>query len=375
MGSEARPPDQCQRRRIKTNLKNPHVRSRLPAAIVLALLAAGAVVAWRLMSCADCAVPYGVCRTDVTGMRIWYPTSEPARLTQLWSKFRMEPHCHDAALAQAEQPFPVLLYFGGWPGTEVNNVELIQALVETGYVVATRIYPPSSERPMDFSSQAAYEDTLLRADKQVRALAGDATTLVDRLIALNAGQPASVFSGRLATTEIGILGYSFGGAVAAQAAWTEPRIKAVLNIDGWSFGDAAVHGVRQPYLMISDDTPIPGPADLTSADLNHRFTSWLTKQDFYRLLHNFPLNGGVFVTVRGTQHADFSDRGRRSRWRDALGLPADRAGRVQMLLRTYTVTFFQGALRRIKSPLLEGPSAQFPEAQLRRWDGTKEGGA
>jgi len=307
-------------------------------------------------------------------MRIWYPVSAPARLAQLGSKFRLEPHCRDADMAHAPQPFPVLLYFGGWPGTAVNNVELIQSLVESGYVVVTRVYPPSSERPMDFSSQAAYADTLLRADKQVRALASDVPMLIDRIIALNEGRPVSAFAGRLATTELGIFGYSFGGAVAAQAAWAEPRIKAVLNIDGWSFGDAAVHGVRQPYLMISDDTPIPGPADLTSADLNHRFTSWLTKQDFDRLLHNFPLNGGVFVSVRGTEHADFSDRGRRSRWRDALGLPADRAGRVQKLLRTYTVSFFQAALRGVKSPLLEGPSAQFPEARLRRWEGTKEGG-
>lgn len=349
-------------------LKKDHVRRIVPATIALALLVSGFV------SCSECEAPFGVCATDLATVRVWYPSPKPARFGRLWRAISLQPQCYDGRVAgPAQRSFPVLLYFGGWPGTSVSNFELIQSLARAGFIVVTRNYPPSSEGPMSFASEAAYEDTLARAERQVRALAGDAAALIDQVVSLNAPGVSAPFAGRLDTTRIGIVGYSFGGAVAAQAAWADRRIAAVVNIDGWLFGDAAIHGVRQPYLVISDDTPAPGPADLASTDAVHRYSSMLTRIDYDRILHNLPLNGGIFMVVAGTEHSDFADRGRRSRLWDALGLAPDRAARVQKLLRAYTIAFFQRALQGLSSPLLEGPSADFPEARLRYWQGTEQG--
>jgi dienelactone hydrolase len=352
-----------------------HVHRNVSRTIAITLLAGCALLVWRLLTSDDCAsCSFGVGMQDQADMRLWYPACSPSRLARVRAQLFLTPECPDAQVADAGQPFPVLLYFGGWPGTSINNVELIHSLVRSGFVVVARLYPPSAERPMDFSSNAAYQDTLLRAGTQVRALARDASALTDRVVALNAGRPESRFAGRLATSKIGIFGYSFGGAVAAQAAWSDPRISAALNIDGWSFGDAAIHGVRQPYLLISDDSAIPGPDDLVATDPVHRYTSILTKDDIDRSLHNLMLNGGLFVVLAGTGHGDFPDRGTASRLRDKLGLSVTHAGRVQQLLRAYTVAFFESVLRGADSPLLRGPSREYPEVRLESWKGTKEGG-
>ena len=336
-------------------------------AIAVVLVVGCVLLAWSLLTDThESYARFGVGVQDLADARLWYPSgAAPSRVARLKSLLAGSAGDQGAALAGNSAPFPLLIYFGGWPGTEINNVELIEQLAQAGFVVVARLYPPSAERPMDFSSNSAYEDTLNRANSRVRRLAQDATALLDRLEALNRGEPASRFAGRLALSKVGIFGYSFGGAVAAQAAWGDPRIRAVVNIDGWSFGESAVEGIRQPYLFISDASAPPGPQDLVSTDPEHRYKSLLNQLDTRRLLHNLDRNGGLFVVLQGTEHSNFGDRGRRSRAREVLGLPADHAGRVQKLLCTYTEAFFRSALLGEDSPLMHGPSKDYPEARLR----------
>jgi dienelactone hydrolase len=306
----------------------------------------------------------------------------------------LDADVRDVPPAVTGQSLPVLIYFGGWPGTGIDNRELIRALACQGFVVAARreqmVSEPQSvvrpqplshsraqsrpdsaagERPMDFSSAVAYEDTLRRADARVRKLAREAVALVDSLESLNRHDPTGRFTGHLDMSRVGILGYSFGGAVAAQAAWMDPRFQAVLNVDGWSFGDAAVEGIRQPYLFISDDTPLPTDANIASSDPVLRYTSMLTRADYPRLLHNLARNNGIFLQVAGTSHTSFVDRGKASRIGEMLGLacasPGGKLARIQRILRSYALAFFRTHLQGTASELLGGPSSQFPEVRFR----------
>lgn len=208
---------------------------------------------------------------------------------------------------------PLLVYFPGWPGTTVDNRILVQCLASVGYVVATFTYAPISPTlwpsglddgsfdqavPMDFSSAEAFQDTVNRAERGVRRRAADAVAFLDRLQHVLPGETGE---------NVGIFGYSFGGAVAAQACWADARFKAGLNLDGWHFGDAAQHGVRQPYLYLSDDTPLPTSADLDSDDPTRRFTASLTAEDQRRLSVNIRRHGATALRIRGTDHAAFCD--------------------------------------------------------------------
>lgn len=253
---------------------------------------------------------------------------------------------------------PVLLYFSGWPGTTIDNPTLIRALAARGFVIVSAIYPARAPgldpaayqrqrdeliRPMSFASEAAYQETLRRADARVRARAEDAVAILDMLTRFRSCDPANPLSDRLATDRVGIFGFSLGGAVAAEAAWLDRRFQAAMNLDGWHFADAAKYGVDRPYLWISDDTPLPGPADLASPDPETRYTALLNHEEHPAALASIRRLGGIVATISGTSHTDFSDealmslRRRFSFWRIS-------PQRVQQIIAGYAAAFFEAAL-------------------------------
>jgi dienelactone hydrolase len=340
--------------------------SSVAIAIALLVVACAWAVLLAMNSIQQAADEFGVGTTDLAEATLWYPVPLPSVVSRLKSAVSLGVDERDVPPATNGHPLPVLIYFGGWPATGIDNRELIRALVSQGFVVVAAKARDSSP-PMDFSSAAAYADTVRRAETRVRLLAGEAVALVDSLESLNKHDLTGRFTGRLDLAGVGIFGYSFGGAVAAQAAWMDARFKAVLNVDGWSFGDAAVAGIKQPYLFISDAAPPPTQADVASADPNLRYTSVLTRADYPRLLHNLARNQGVFLQVAGTSHGSFVDRGRSARIRAMLGLGASNGAaraRVQLILRSYALAFFRSHLQGIPSGLLNGPSSQFPEVHF-----------
>ena len=329
------------------------------------LLVFGTWITWRTAKLANRqAAEPGVGTAQLPQGRLWYPVAPPTVVGRLRAFFLPGEFQRDAALAATGPRLPLIVYFGGWPGTGIDNNELIRALVGEGFVVAATNAEPDAVEPMDFSSAAAYENTLRRADTRARLLARKAVDLIASLESLDRLDPQGRFTGRLDMSHVGILGYSFGGAVAAQAAWLDGRFRAVVNLDGWSFADAAVEGIQQPYLYISDDTPMPTAADLASSNPDRRYTSELTQNDQPRLLHNLARHAGIYLLLSGTNHSSFVDRGLLSRVREFFGFPPDSGTRVQEILRAYVPAFFRSRLQGVESPLLRGRVSRFPEVRF-----------
>jgi len=278
----------------------------------------------------------------------------------------------------AEGARPVLLYFPSWAGTEIENVFLTRDLVSDGFVVVTVRYPTAEEiakagfglrgEPigrMDFSSEQAFERTLALGDAKVRARARDASAVLDQLNDLNLQQ--GPFSGRLDLDRIGIWGFSLGGAAAAQAARIDPRIKAVANLDGWLFADAAKHGVAQPYLLMSDASPLPQPAELTTTDPVVRYTAILNQGDYDRQTAGLKRHGGYLLTIDGTTHVNFTDAATRSRFRRLTGGGALAAPRALTIIAAYLRGFFETHLLAEPSALFANAPPPFAEAHLQDW--------
>ena len=101
----------------------------------------------------------------------------------------------------------------------LQNRSLICELVSRGFVVASFQYPGELvARPMlYYSSEADFRHSVDLDDARARAYARDASAALDRLAVLNKGESDGRFAHRLSLERTGILGYSFGGAVAAQA--------------------------------------------------------------------------------------------------------------------------------------------------------------
>lgn len=279
----------------------------------------------------------------------------------------------EAPIAPSPRKFPVLVYSTEWGGTGIDNRHLIEELVSNGFVVAGVDYPGDStsamlRQPMDWSSPAAAATALRRADERVRTRAADARSVLDRLTALNARDPAGRFTGRLDLQRVGIFGLSLGGAVAAEACWLDTRFKAAMNMDGWLFSDVAVQGIAQPYLLATGDDSAPSAASLGSNDPWVRLQAQYTVVDGSRLEVNFRRHGGYLLVIPGAAHEDFSD----AAW-GLLRIPTLPGGsrpappHTAALVAVYTLAFFRKTLAGENSVLFDGSNTKQFGARLLRW--------
>jgi dienelactone hydrolase len=117
------------------------------------------------------------------------------------------------------------------------------------------------------------------------AYARDASAGLDRLAALHNGDSDRRFAHRLNLEQTGILGYSFGGAVAAQATRMDPRLEAAVNLDGRHWAEALQQGVAVPYMFVGEELLMPTQAMLASTDPAIRYEAIMDQIDY---THSWP---------------------------------------------------------------------------------------
>jgi dienelactone hydrolase len=220
---------------------------------------------------------------------------------------------------------------------------------------------------MDFTSEAAFADTVDRANRLVRERAQDAAAALTALAGLNAADPAGRLTHRLDLDRAAVIGFSLGGATAAEACWLDPRFKAAINMDGWHFADVLQHGVAQPYLVMSDAGAPTTAEDLASTDPLRRHTSTLNQRDADWYRRNVQLHGGLYLTIAETAHVNFSDEAFRSPIRHLTSAGPIDPRLASRIVATYATAFLRAALLGQASPLLDQGNRAFPEAQLQVW--------
>jgi dienelactone hydrolase len=283
-------------------------------------------------------------------VRLWYPTTEQGGSGNLVERF------------------PVLLYFPGWPGTGFQNLTLVRELVSQGYTVAAVRYaeptPGLLNRPMqDYSSDCAFQRSVEANNQRLRRNVEDAGRILDQL-ALDAEDPSHRLTGRLDVQRIGIVGYSFGGAVAAEVRRLDPRVKAAVNIDGRHWGTALQHGTPPPYLFIGEELLFPTTAALSSRVPATRYEALLDQIDYTNLAKHLREHGGIQVTIAGTTHSNFTDDSLRSPLLRLLrGGGSIDPSRALALLNEYVLAFFDQSLRGRASNLL-APAPSYTEVHV-----------
>ena len=294
--------------------------------------------------------------------RLWYPaTAAPGLRTapyqsgvaSLAGRYRDLVRTHalvDAPFASVPAPARLILCLPGWGGRRTDNTALAEDLASHGYVVAS-IDDPVPMGAMEFGSADAYAGTLSRSAAKAAKEARVVLQVLDGLAGLAAADPR--FDGRFVTDRVGVVGFSFGGTAGATAARLDPRIRAVVNMDGWLFGDAATQGVPVPYMMLNDDEQMPDKAALESPDPVTRYTAELNVADWQAQNRAVAQHGGYIVTLRGTQHNNFTDAAFRSPLRRLSGGGPVDPRRSEALMREYCLAFFDRILRGMPAPLLD----------------------
>lgn len=228
--------------------------------------------------------------------------------------------------ATIARPYPLIIYVPGWGGNRGESDVLLSDIASAGFVVAaaddiSRDPPDPATDPADevvrigefraFSAQdlAQFPEV---SERRTRLGYDKVARLIDALT-----QPTlRTMPFPIDASSIGVVGYSFGGAVAATALVRDPRVRAAVNLDGWVVDTPAASGVPRPLLALYARLDLhPSPASVSAATYH---VAELARRDFGVLLALSRSSAAEVRLIGGAEHGDFTDAryaGRWKRWR------------------------------------------------------------
>jgi len=304
-------------------------------------------------------------------VQVWYPAQvEPGARPdaymqhlpfQLSHLSLVRTHAYqDAPVSDTHSSYPLLIFSHGYIGLVEQNLTQMEELASHGYIVCSiahtyhaqaTVFPDGRVIPVDLSlskdflqgiptTQATYAEHL-------RIWTDDTLFLMDTLESLQAGEPDSIFVGKLDTAHLGVFGMSFGGVTAVHVCSLEPRCRAGISMDAGLPKDYAGRGVdsalEAPFMfMLNEGRAYTMRSALGAAE-----------------------NTAYGVIVRGTTHFNFTDLFLVSpvlRFTKAFG--SIDGVRMIKIINDYTLAFFDKYLKGKTSPLLDGPSPDYPEVKF-----------
>jgi predicted dienelactone hydrolase len=301
-------------------------------------------------------------------VRVWYPaqimTGDKAAPLMEHPPFQfshlslVKTHAYqDAPVSNAQSIYPVLIFSHGHVGFMEQNLTLMEELASHGYIVCSiahtyqaiiavfpngRVVPADSALANDFLH--GKPPTQAINAEHLRVWTEDTRFLIDELERIQAGERESLLVGKLDMDRLGIFGQSFGGVTAAKVCIVDDRCQAGISLDS---------GLPSDYTGSSANPPLKQP-----------FMFMLNEVvGFYRSGILGKLNNTTYaVAVRGTTHFNFTDLVLYSpvlKFTNEFGsIEGDRMAKI---INAYAVAFWDEYLNSEISPLLDGPSPDFPE--------------
>jgi hypothetical protein len=304
-------------------------------------------------------------------VQVWYPAQvKPgAKLAPLMEHMPfqfshltlVQTHAYqDAPVSNAQSSYPVLIFSHGHVGFIEQNLTQMEELASHGYIVCSiahtyhaiaTVFPDGHVVPAD----SVLANNFLKGNsptqdiyaEHLRIWTDDTLFLINELEGIQAGERESLFVGKLDMARLGIFGQSFGGVTAVQVCSVDDRCQAGINLDAGLprdyTGRAIDFHLKQPFMFMLNE----GAAHNRS-----------------RILGTLE-NTAYGVTVRGTTHFNFTDLYLYSpalKFTKAFG-PID-GYRMVKIINSYTLAFFDEYLKGERSPLLDGPSPQYPEVTI-----------
>jgi predicted dienelactone hydrolase len=326
-------------------------------------------------------------------VQAWYPaepglyaTTAPYReraATSFQSEYLtlVQSHAYlEAPVEKAKDRYPLVIFTPSWHGVRNQNLFQVEELVSHGFVVlgvdhpygsAVTVFPDGRviqalpDKFLDTTSEQSLKESFQIAEQQLNVRAADLSFLLDTLESADQTGGLGILDGKLDLDRVAILGYSFGGAVAAQACWKDPRFKGAINMDGDLFGESATHGIEQPYLAMSDSFSEPGAKDLNSPNLPWRRWEQVIDQQAKLTQQTMEEHGGYTLEIPSVAHGNFSDSALFSPVRRLTGSGSMDPRAAMNIVNEYTVAFFSQVLNHSPQRLLEASFQPYREAQLR----------
>jgi predicted dienelactone hydrolase len=260
---------------------------------------------------------------------------------------------------------------GGSSGV-VNYSTLAEDLASHGYLVVgfdapyrtgVVVFPDGrviARTPENNAELFTGDDLERLANKLLAASTGDIAYVLDQLERLNASDASGKFTGRLDMTRIGVFGHSFGGATAAQFCSQDSRCKAGIDVDGSLHGSVIQAGIHKPFMFLLSD----------HGDFSPDAETRQIKSDIQSVYDRLPVDGRLYIMIRGANHFTFSDDGALLKSRVMRGVLRALGklginGRRQLAVTAHCVhAFFDAYLMGAGGSRPEISSQLYPEIQV-----------
>lgn len=267
--------------------------------------------------------------------------------------------------------YPLVIFMPGEGTTRLFYQQIVSTIASKGYIVVSIDSPYDvdliqyadgklAEFNLTLWSNTNLTELLNTANAAIADRALDVSFVLDQLqnSTLAHDLIANLPPSGLNTTHTAMLGHSLGGATAYSVIQTDHRILGGLDMDGGLYGPGLKIGTDKPFMLMGAEYHTRAnqsvEPDATWATAWPHLTGW--KRD---------------VILKGTQHYDFSDypilfetlsiTPNASVGAGELLVGALGGDRALDIVTSYVGAFLDYVLHQKLSPLLEGPSKEFPE--------------
>lgn len=236
---------------------------------------------------------------------------QPSERVEAWG--RLATHSWAAVpLLRSASPLPVILFSHGLGLLRSSYTAILEGLASRGVVVIAISHPHGGISRTAAGSVLSLKDDAAIGDDPAVIASYEAAWAADLTFALDwlsQGGSRIVTPSSIDLERVAAIGHSLGGAAAYEACRTDPRIKACVNMDGFSFGPVRLEGVGAPALYLKS-SPVYSDQDHAARGRTRR--DWEEMVSSIRPQLTEPLRHAssrpaYFVEVKGTGHMSFSD--------------------------------------------------------------------
>jgi dienelactone hydrolase len=219
-----------------------------------------------------------------------------------------------------EAKFPVVILSPGFGGSYLMNMSLAEELSSHGYYVLNvghTFFNSTPTFPDGKKIELLSMDTLImdsddfmdprfkwRLNTYIKIQKDDIVSVLNNLSSLLDESQQKVID----TENVTCIGYSAGGATAAEICVEDKRIKAGININGVLYGDAWKDSIGCPFLYINADYSSPKKAEIDMLGGQRVIDSLMQFYDYRKLLFSQNSTSDFYeLTLASTTHHNFSD--------------------------------------------------------------------
>ncbi|MCY8003819.1 dienelactone hydrolase family protein [Bacillus haynesii] len=298
----------------------------------------------------------------------------PAFALDYWRYIKTNSY-ENAAISSAEDRYPVVVISHGFGTSRLLHASQAEHLASHGFIAIAIDHTYSTMatafpggRVTGLTTEQYMNGVSENSSKLGNIWTQDADFVINQLDQLN----RDAFEGKLDMDNIGMMGHSFGGATAFNTAYSNPGIKAGINMDGSLYNVNGKQAISKPFLFMESSSFMNIKNKALSGKISDEEikNSGLTKEEFNKMIEERKkeykiIDQASMVYIEGTEHYNFTDLQLYSKLLKQLGMTGDIDGeRSADIVNRYVLDFFNKHLKETGGNLISKPNPSYPEVKF-----------